>query len=66
MKKGSLLRTLLTAVLISALTAGVCCVVYVYRDTLRDWLSRQLARALELIDRLKAALVRPDDDFADL
>lgn len=68
MKKGSLLRSLLAALVLSALAAGLCWLAYTYREELRDALARLLARALDLLDRLKAALSRSrdDDDFADL
>ena len=68
MKKGSWLRSLLAAMLLSALAAGLCFLAYTYRDQIRDTLARLLARTLELLDRMKAALSRrrDDDDFADL
>ena len=68
MKKNSPLRSLLAALLLSALAAVLCWLAYTYREELRDAFARLIARALELLDRLKAALTRrrDDDDFADL
>ena len=68
MKKSSPLRSLLTALFLSVLAAVLCWLAYTYREELRDAFARLIARALDLLDRLKAALNRrrDDDDFADL
>ena len=66
MKQRSLLRTVLAAVLAAAVAAALCCLVYAYRDTLREWVARGLARLSFLADRVKTRLSREEDDFADL